>query len=681
MPTTRKTFCRICEAHCGLIVDLDDDNQPAKLRPDGTHPISQGFVCAKGLRFLDVAQHPQRLLTPHLRQTDGTLRAATWEEAYRVFADRVRPILAQHGVHSLAVYFGTPMIHHSMLMLTLFQWLRALGTRHLFSAASQDNSSKLAAQKLIHGQEWLMPIADLEHADFALLLGTNPVVSQGTFVHLPGGTNAYDKFLERGGTMVIVDPRESESARRWGGHLAIQPGTDVYLLLAILHTLRDLYQPGMAQGIAELLTLAADYPVERAALLTRIPAEQIEALALRVRTAQRATLLSGVGINQGPFGMLCVILIQAIAYMTGNFDRVGGILFNSWARVLQLLVGIRPQLDRFGLYTSHAGGLPCGILAESILKPGRDQIRALIVVGGNPLTSVPDEAHLRRAFEQLDLLVSIDLFENQTAAAADILLPGRTWLERVDVGAWDAMYETAPMLQVARRVQKPSGNTRSEARIIAELSLAAGKPLFGTRLLAWLWAHVDWDRLVGALLPPLWWVFRRRLRGAEGLPWRRAREGVYRGRRHNRLRFWDPALTGEAARLARLAQQLETPLDVGEFFLLGRRRRLAQNSWIHQAGRDEKVQEACAWLAPDDLSALALAEGEQVLIRSEIAEISLPVKAHDGVRRGTIIIPHGLPQVNVNRLIPSDPKYIEPVSGMHQMVGHRVHVIKPTLGD
>lgn len=676
MTTHHKTFCRICEAHCSLVVERHADGHLTKLRPDSDHPISQGFVCAKGLHFLDVADHPGRILQPQLRQPDGTFMPSSWEAAYTLVGERMRRIIAQHGVHAVGIYFGTPAIHNSLLLFTLFQWIRVLGTRNLYTAASQDNANKFAAQKLIHGREWMMPVMDIEHADFVLLLGTNPIVSQGTIVHLPGGTKSYDAFIKRGGHMVIVDPRHSESAARWGNHIPIKPGTDVYLLLTILNELKDVPLADDPYGIDKLLAIARHYPVESGSLLTGIPQNQIMQLVEQLRSARRATILSGVGINQGPFGMLCIILIQAIAYVTGNFDRQGGILFHPWANLLQPLVGIKPQTSRIGGYVSHTGGLPCGILGDEILTEGAGQIRALIVVSGNPLTSAPDETKLRQAFERLDLLVSIDIFKNQTGDLADVILPGVTWLERFDIGAWDAMYETAPMLQTSPRMRKAVGDTRTESRIIAELSLASGKPIFRSRLLAQLWVRTDWDALLPLLIKPLQWLFRRRLNGAEGLPWKRIQPGVYAGQRHKRLRFWSDELDGEFQRLTAFARHIQTHPQHGTFLLMGRRRRLAQNSWIHNAGREPKAQETWAWLTADDMARLGLEDGDHIEIRSAVSHIVLPVTARDGLMPGTIIVPHGLPDVNVNRLISSDQRYIEPASGMHQMIGHCVSISK-----
>ncbi len=328
----KKTFCRICEVHCGLRVDFDAEGAITSLRPDREHPVSQGYVCAKGTRFLEVANHPERLMHPLVRQPDGTYQQVSWKEALDYFKDRIRPILKTSGPHAIAMYLGTPAIHNILGGLAYIGLARALGTRNLYSAGSQDNDSKMVASRLVHGNEWIAPIMDLEQADFALLFGTNPAVSQGTYMHLRGGTTAFDRFKKRGGDMVIVDPRRTESVERWGGHVPIHPGTDIFLLLALLHELRDLSRPNpRVSGLDELLKVAAGYPAERAALLTGIPLERIRELASSIRQAERATLFLSVGVNQGPFGTLSSVALQALAYLSGNFDREGAYCFSRGA--------------------------------------------------------------------------------------------------------------------------------------------------------------------------------------------------------------------------------------------------------------------------------------------------------------------------------------------------------------
>lgn len=322
----RLTYCRICEAACGLLVELDAAGQPVHIRPDRQHPVSRGFVCAKGTRFLEVAHHPDRLLSPLHRTSEGRYDRISWAKALAFVAGRLRPILDRYGPHSVALYFGNPLAFNALGALTMVALMRALGSRNVFTAGSQDCNNKFAGGQLIHGSPLIHPIADFQQADLAVMLGTNPAVSQSSFIHLEGGSRVFDDLVQRGGQIVWIDPRRTESARRWGEHLAIRPGTDIFLLLALLNALRDLerHSPSTVTGLDQLLELAADYLIPRAATLTGLDAGQIEELAELIRTTPRTTFHMSVGVNQGPFGTLCYVLLQALAYLSNNFDRPGG---------------------------------------------------------------------------------------------------------------------------------------------------------------------------------------------------------------------------------------------------------------------------------------------------------------------------------------------------------------------
>jgi anaerobic selenocysteine-containing dehydrogenase len=608
------------------------------------------------------------------KREGGTFERVSWDEALAYFQDRIRLILDQYRPHAVALYLGTPTIHNALGTLAYYAFGRVLGTRNFYSAGSQDNDSKIVAARLVHGNEWIQPIMDLEHADFALLLGTNPAVTQGSYLHMHGGTNAYDRFLERGGKMVIVDPRRTESADRWGGHLPIRPGTDVYLILTLIHELRDLYQTNSCvAGVDRLLQLAEEYPVDRVSKLTDIPVEKLHELASSIRQAKRSTFFLSVGVNQGPFGTLSAVALQALAYLTGNFDREGGLLFQPWSVILSWLISFTPQRSRIGNFLSNAGGLPAGILADEILTPGDGQIRVLIVLCGNPLTSAPDETRLRKAFQNLDLLVSIDIFQNQTGREADLILPATTWLERFDLGAWNAPFVLESFIDSTSPMRPAPGEARQEWRIFADLSIAAGKPFLGflTRSVR----NIKWDNILQPIIDVFVLPLRNHMKGARGIPWKIPRGGTYlRGKR--RVKFWSPELDREPERLTRYAEeQANLPKDSSTFILLGRRRRLGQNSWIHGATRNGKSV-SCAWLCPSDMERLYLKKDDEIIVSSTSGEIRIPVQPHDGVMAGTVIIPHGLPEVNVNKLIASDHALIEPLSGMHRMTGNRVQIRK-----
>jgi anaerobic selenocysteine-containing dehydrogenase len=396
-----------------LLADLDTSGQPVRLRPDRAHPVSQGFVCAKGTQFLEVAEHPERLLFPLRRRVAGEYEQITWDEAMAFVAQRLRPILERYGPHAVGIYFGNPLAFNTLGLLSMLAFMRALGTRNVFSAGTQDCQNKFAGSQIVHGSPFIHPLPDFEHTDVAVLLGTNPAVSQASFVHLEGGSTVFDRVQQRGGKIIWIDPRYTESAQRWGEHIAIRPGTDIFLLLALLHALREQYHPDpRVEGLDTLLDLAAAYPIERAAALTGIAPAHITDLVNTIGTAHRATFHMSVGVNQGSFGTLCYIALQALTYLTGHCDRQGGALFHPlavWAAEIARCCGLgtTPTRSRVGQFPSVLNSLPGGILAEEICTPGPEQIRALIVVAGDPLTSIPGETRLRQALQQVECLICL----------------------------------------------------------------------------------------------------------------------------------------------------------------------------------------------------------------------------------------------------------------------------------
>jgi formate dehydrogenase len=519
------------------------------------------------------------------------------------------------------------------------------------------------------------------------MLGTNPAVSQASFIHLEGGSTVFDRLVNRGGRVLWVDPRRTESAQRWGEHVAIRPGTDIFLLLALLHALRDQYVPQPhAEGLETLLGLASEYPSPRAADLTGLSAAQIDAIANALRQARRATMHMSVGVNQGPFGTLCYVALHALAYLSGNFDRRGGLLFHP------LAVGLGEIGRHFGLgddglrsrvaaWPSLLKSLPAGILADEIFTPGEEQVRALVVLSGNPLTSIPGEAKLRSAFEKLEFTVCLDLFQNATGEIADLILPTPCWLERWDLAATTALFQQTPQIQYAGAVQTPPGEVRSEARILADISLALARPLWGNRTVARLWGRMPWDAVMKGVCDAISLPARLFHRDLTGLPSLRPKPGRYLGRGPrtpgHRVRFWYRDLQSEVARLAAYATSV-TPLGKlhapGVLTLICRRRRLGQNSWLHGATKDG-TPEATAWLAPEDLRVLGLPQGGQVQLQTAGGTLAITALPIDDVTPGLVVVPHGLPGVNINGLMPSSPDRLEPLSGQYWMTGVPVRVI------
>jgi formate dehydrogenase len=698
---SRQTFCRICEAACGLLADVDASGRLVHLRPDRQHPISQGFVCAKGTRFAEVAAHAERLLFPLRRQDSGAYERITWTAAMAFLAQRLRPLIERYGPQAVGIYFGNPLAFNTLGLLTILGFIRALGTRQVFSASSQDCHNKFAGAQLVHGSPFIHPLPDFAHTDVAILFGTNPAVSQASFIHLAGGSTVFDRLVQRRGKVIWIDPRYTESAQRWGEHIAIRPGTDIFLLLALLHALRQQYRPDpRVEGLHSLLDLAASYPVGRAAELTGIPAGRLHSLAETIRTARHVTLHMSVGVNQGPFGTLCYIALQALVYLAGHFDRQGGLLFHPLAvqvaRFAQRWgVGTQPGSSRVGQFPSILDSLPAGILAEEILTPGAAQLRALLVIAGDPLTSIPGEPTLRRALRQLECLVSVDLFQNTTGREADLLLPATSWIERWDMANSTVLFQQAPVVQYAGPVCPAPGEARSEAHILADISLALDCPLWGSRAGAYMWRYLTRDACLAACARMLLWPARLLCHGVQGVPVPRPQAGRYLGygprTPGHRVRFWHTALSAEPDRLAAYAARRNSahvhsrsvaqdhirtapPSQHGTTFaLLCRRRRLGHNSWLHGAGHDGDP-DGVAWMAPTDLVALGVPEGAELLFQTASASLRLPTVPDSGVLPGTVVVPHGVPGMNVNALIPTGVAMLEPLSGQHYMTGTIVQV-------
>ena len=498
----QKTYCRICEAACGLRAEYGEDGDLERLLPDAEHPLSRGYICAKGTRFGEVAADSDRLMYPMLRRDNGTYQRISWKRAFRVFGERVRPILERYGPDSVGFYFGNPLAFNAFGSGAMLGVMAGLGSQNMFVAASQDCNNKFTASQIVHGSPWVHPIPDFENADTAILLGTNPAVSQSSFVHLEGGIKVFDRLVERGGEIFWVDPRQTESVKRWGEHLQLVPGTDIYLLLSLLDGMKDRYvESELVEGMEDLLACAAQYPLERAAALTGVPLDLLRHLLGKLRASKRIALHMSVGVNHGPFGTFCYVVMQALSYLCGALDQEGGSLFHPLASVATKLtkflgVGNSERKSRIGGFPNLLDSMPGGILADEILTPGEGQLRALIVVAGNPLRSIPGEQKLREAFASLEFLVGVDMFQNQSLQSADLLLPTTSWLERWDFATTTALFQKASLLQYAGPVNKPPGEVRTENEILSTLCAEMNRSMFGSWFLSSLWRMLPSDRWV-----------------------------------------------------------------------------------------------------------------------------------------------------------------------------------------
>lgn len=704
---TRTTYCRICEACCGMLADVEDGRLVA-LRPDPEHVVSRGFACAKGTRFGAVHASPDRLDHPLVRQ-GGELVQASWEHALRDAGERLERLRREHGPHSVGVYMGNPAAFGYAPPLFTQAFVQGLGTRNFFTASSLDCNNKFVVARRMLGSAMTHPVPDLRRAKLALLVGTNPAVSQSSFVHAPRMVEQLQAIEARGGRVFVVDPRRTETARVVGEHLAIRPDTDAAFLLALLHVifgegLADARALGRhAQGTEALRRAVAAFSPERVAAFTGIPPERIADVARAFARAGGAFCHVSTGVNQGTFANIAYAAKIALELVTGNLDREGGALiprgaFDTARLARRLGFDREPSWkSRVGGFSPVMGALPTGILADEILTPGKDQIRALVVISGNPLLSAPASARLAQAFERLELTVCLDLFVTDTALRATHVLPCTDFLEREDLPLAFLQLQPETYLQWTDAVVPPRGERRPEWQILADLARAASIPLGGSRVLDALirgaLALGGPKRLIEPLLVPL--LGPRPLaelrKHPHGLRVNRERPGDFLERRigtaSGKVELFPEDVYARLGELERALAQAPRRLR-----LFTKRDRLGHNSWMHANPKLPSAEHA-AHLSPADARRLGLGSGDRVRLSTESGSIELPVRLNPDVMEGAVAVPHGFGHDpasgwtaaarrggrNVNELAASGADALDPLSGMCRFVGIELdlHVQRP----
>ncbi|MDQ4041320.1 MAG: molybdopterin-dependent oxidoreductase, partial [Actinomycetota bacterium] len=479
------TFCRICEAHCGMVATVED-GAVTQLRPDREHPLSSGYACPKGIAMRDVQNDPDRVVHPLKRRAGGDgFERVSWEDALTDIGARLRAVRDRHGGEAIGWYMGNPGAFSYSHPLWVKGFLDALGSRHYYTASSQDVANRFAASALLYGCSALLPIPDLQRTDFLLVVGANPLVSHGSVLTAPRIKDQLHAIVNRGGRVVVVDPRRSETARAFE-HVAVRPDTDAWLLLSLLNVI---FAEGLedwralvhqSAGYGWLREAAAAHPPEATEERTGVPAETVRALARDLAAAPSAAVYGRTGSCLGRFGTLVAFLLDSLNLVTGNLDAPGGWVFGRPAIALDEIAE-RAGLATYGKWRSRVGNFPevlgaapASLMHREIREPGSGQLRALFVSAGNPVLSVPDGAALEAALGELDLFVSLDLYVTETNRHADYVLPATTFLEREDLPiAFLGLY-TTPFVQWTERVVEPRGEARDEWEVVTALGDALG---------------------------------------------------------------------------------------------------------------------------------------------------------------------------------------------------------------
>ncbi|MBI5503803.1 MAG: molybdopterin-dependent oxidoreductase [Deltaproteobacteria bacterium] len=708
MPRHYRT-CNLCEATCGITIETEG-RRIVSIEADQADPLSRGYICPKAYALKDVYEDEDRIRRPMIRR-EGTWREVSWDEAIARAAAGLHEAQRRHGPDALATYIGNPTGHNLPAFLALPAFLRMLGTHNRFSASSVDQFPKMLAVYLMFGAQLSVPVPDVDRSDYLLVLGANPLVSNGSLMTAPGMKWRLREIRQRGGRVVVIDPRRSETAQAASEHLFVKPGSDALLLMALLATLFEegLGSLGAAEGrvigLEALQAMVAPFAAERVSAAVGIQAGDIRRLAREFCAAPSAACYTRIGTCVQEYGTLANWLGDALNVVSGNLDKPGGVMFPQPAASYSGKGSYKRWRSRIRRLPEFGGELPVACLSEEIETPGSGQVRALVTMGGNPALSTPNGARLESAMASLDFMVSIDPALNETTRLADVLLPPRSPLENTQYSLVFHKLAVRDTAKLCRPVFEPEPGSWSEWEILAALSaelirlrsldsVAAGGPPIENPT-ATHFATTP-DLFISMLLGS--GPYGLSLADIEAVPsgidlGPLKEGGIERQVRHEdgKIRLMHEDIENEALRLA-------AALDGGAFtkhddapdafLLIGRRQLRTNNSWMHNCRTLIKGPERCTLLMhPSDASRLGLKHGCAVTVTSRVGSVALPLDVTDEMMPGVVSIPHGFghtrkgtrmrnaaakPGVSINDL--TDESVTEGLCGNGILTGVRVCV-------
>ena len=693
------TFCRICEPSCGLVAHVAD-GQLVRLTADRSHPVTLGFSCHKGLAAVDVHRDPDRLDHPRMRTADGSWTAASWDEAMALTATRLRAVIAEHGEQAVAAYVGNPMAFNALGTLHIGTLLRALGVRRTFSSGTQDCANKFVASEAVFGSSNVHPIPDLDQTDLCIIIGENPRASQASFYSIPNVLGQLRRASARGARIVFVNPRRIETPDRGvGDTVQIRPDTDVWFLAALLHEIDQLggFDRNViarhGRNVDGLRTFVAAYPADRVADVTGIAADTIRELAAAWVATTRASVHASTGLNMGRQGTLAYWLVHMLSFVTGRLDTDGGNLkSDGFYPNAKSGAGITAQgyVDtEFGRL--RRGALPGTLMSHAILDSDHP-VKAMIVVAGNPLLSIAGQHRLQKAFEQLELLVVIDIYPSATAELAHVVLPATDMYERDDLNVVNIGTSARPFAQYTAAVVPAAAERRPEWWIAHRLLHELGLP-----------SILDGSAVDES--PDPWSKYRHMLRTGAGIEFEQLqREGVHVLPRPQPGTFFDrqvhtedgrvdccPSVFAEALdRCHRLFDETVAELHDGRLRLIHKRDAWMHNSWFANVARMKRNGRTGNPLGmhPDDASDRGLRSGDEVVVESDHGVVDTTVELDPDLMRGVVSMVHGWghgaspglrvahehPGANPNVLLPIGEGSFEPLSSQAHMTGIPVRV-------
>jgi anaerobic selenocysteine-containing dehydrogenase len=697
------TFCRVCESSCGLVAEREN-GEIIRVRPDKSHPVTQGYACPKGILSLDMHRDEDRLNYPLKRlnprsEAIGRFDRISWDQSASEIAKRLQEAVRKYGPGAQAVFIGNPTAFNSLVSPAIASFCRQTGCRKTFSSGTQDCTNKFAAGEAVYGTSTLHPIPDIDHADYLLIIGENPRISHMSFISISDPVAKLKAAKARGAMICFVNPRHIECADGAGEVVQIKPDTDVYFLAALLHEIN--HMGGFRKDILEthgknadgLIRFIEKFPPDRAETVVGIPASRIIAIARDFSRAEKAAVHMSTGVNMGRQGTLAYWLVQMLSFVTGNLDKKGGNLYSPGfypAAKSGRTTDENPFFESpFGPMRTITGNLPGNLMADMILDD-KDPIRSLVVISGNPLLSIGGEDQIRRAFETLELLVVLDIYRNATGEMADFVLPCADMLERPDVNTCGLGMQHRPYVQYTEAVINPRFERREQwwilSRIIQEMGLDSVlndktyNP-FGRIEKMLSYAGLSIDRL--KTLPSHTAVLPEAEPGRFYTEWLQTKD--------NKVDCC-PALFNEFLKESQnvFLELQQEPVD--QLKLISLRNGFMHNSWYHNIRKLKKGDHRsnALYLNSREAGLRGLESGSRIRMFNRWGSVDASVLLDDRLRDGVVAMTHGwgnektpgmtvaqqYPGVNVNRLLPSGPGSYERLSNQAHMTGVPVEIEK-----
>ena len=651
--------CNLCEAMCGLTIETEAD-EIISIKGDKEDSFSKGHICPKAMGLKDIYLDKDRLKRP-VRRTENGWEEISWEEAYTEVVENLTKIQNQHGENSIGVYLGNPVVHNSGTMLSGTPFYKTLKTKYRYSATSVDQLPHHFASYYMFGHQFLMPVPDIDRTQFMLILGGNPLASNGSIMTAPDVKNRLKAIQKNGGKVVVIDPRKTETSKISDAHLPIKPGTDVYLLWGLIAVMFEEKLVNLGEladytdGVAALQKLASQFKLDGIETVTGIPADKIKSLAKDFCAAKTAVAYGRMGVSTQVHGGHCQWLVNAINILSGNFDTPGGGMFTTPA--FDLLAPERAGhrgkwFSKTRKLPEFNGELPVSTMAEDILnQEGEDCIKAMVTVAGNPILSTPNGRQLENAFGSLDFMVSFDIYINETSRFANIILPPTTGLETSHYDLVFNIFAVRDVAKFSEALFPPSEGAKHDYEIFKELTdkmnTAQGVEIDNKYMtpnqkidLGLKYGHYGMQAGDEAAFSGL---SLETLKGkSHGIDL-----GALKSRLPDRLFTTDKriALAPEifVQDMKRVTNEFHRQANESnnQLYLIGRRNLRTNNSWMHNSERLVKNNNCTLLMHPEDAIKLNLNSKDMVTVESSVGKVSIPLEITEDMMQGVVCIPHG----------------------------------------